>query len=84
MPRQLLPTAQTGPNNHIYNMWISFSMLATATDLSVGLATRQLAHRTISDQRSDKEQQGNSNRVLANVRVFSRCTEATRSIPGSP
>jgi hypothetical protein len=47
MLRQLLPTAQTGPNNHIYNMSISFSMLATATGLSEGLATRPLAHRTI-------------------------------------
>jgi CRP-like cAMP-binding protein len=43
-----------------------------AGELNEGLATRQLAHRTILDQRSDKEQQGNSNRVLANVRrVFS-------------
>jgi exonuclease I len=32
------------------------------------MATRQLAHRTVLDQRSDKEQQGNSNWVLANIR----------------
>jgi CRP-like cAMP-binding protein len=39
-----------------------------AEELSESLASRQLAHRSVLDQHSDKEQQGNSNWVLANIR----------------
>jgi CRP-like cAMP-binding protein len=39
-----------------------------AEELSESLASRQLARRTVLDQHSDKEQQGNSNWVLANIR----------------
>jgi small-conductance mechanosensitive channel/CRP-like cAMP-binding protein len=39
-----------------------------AEELSESLASRQLAHRTVLDQHSDKEQQENSNWVLANIR----------------
>jgi CRP-like cAMP-binding protein len=39
-----------------------------AQELGERLATRQLAHRTVLDQRADKEQEGNANRVLGNIR----------------